>query len=160
MDDIEERLNAFAHANNLQVIRQMGFGIHGRVFMVQGASGVNVLKVFDDEVPFKRERDVYLRLQEIGTHRIGGCWVPDVLSHSDQLDVMQISLVKRPFCLDFAAAYLDALPTYFPPMGEEWEAEKIEQFGEDDWSKVLRVLDELETYGIYQTDVTPTNISV
>ena len=34
-------------------------------------------------------------------------------------------------------------------MGEEWEAEKLAQFGAEDWSKVLRVLDELESYGIW-----------
>lgn len=95
------KLAAFANTNNLQFVKQIGFGIHGRAM-----------------------------------------------------------LVERPFCLDFAAAYLDALPTYFPPMGKEWEAEKLEQFGEEDWAKVLKVLDELELYGIYQTDVTPTNISV
>jgi len=38
--------------------------------------------------------------------------------------------------------------------------EKLEQFGEQVWAKVLKVLDELGFYGIYQTDVTPTNISI
>ena len=32
MDDIEVRLSAFARSNNLQVLQQMGFGIHGRVY--------------------------------------------------------------------------------------------------------------------------------
>lgn len=160
MDDIEERLSGFARANNLQVIRQMGFGIHGRVFQVAAPRSTAVVKVFESDDGYQRERDVYLRLREAEVTEIEGCNVPGLLEFSNELRLLQISLVIRPFCLDFAAAYLDALPSYFPPMGEEWEAEKREQFGEEDWPKVLRVLDELESYGIYQTDVTPTNISV
>lgn len=159
MDDIEERLNAFALTNNLQVVRQMGFGIHGRVFQAATSRSTAVFKVFESGDSYQRERDVYLRLREIDVVEIQGCNVPCLLDFSDQLRVLEISLVSRPFCLDFAAAYLDGLPSYFSPMGEEWEAEKREQFGED-WPKVLRVLDELEFYGIYQTDVSPTNISV
>jgi len=160
MDDIEIRLGAFARSNNLQVLRQIGFGIHGRIFQVAAIRSTAVVKVFESEAAYKRERDAYLRLSEADVFEIEGCNVPHMLGFSNELQVVLMTLVQRPFCLDFAAAYLDELPSYFPPMGEEWEAEKIEQFGAEDWSKVLRVLDALESLGIYQTDVSPTNISV
>lgn len=162
MDDIKERLAACARANNLQLVKQIGFGIHGRAMLVDQPNQplYSVIKAFDDADPYRRERDVYLRLRETQVVSLSGCNVPQYLSSSDDLCVVWMTLVERPFCLDFAAAYLDGLPSYFPPMGEEWEAEKREQFGEEDWAKVLQVLDELEFYGIYQTDVTPTNISV
>ena len=162
MDDIEERLGAFALANNLQLVEQIGFGIHGRAVLVDRRELLllSVIKAFDSVGPYQRERDVYLRLREADVLAVVGCNVPQFLGCDDDLCVIWMTLVERPFCLDFAAAYLDELPSYFPPMGEEWEAEKREQFGEEDWPKVMQVLDELESYGIYQTDVTPTNISV
>ncbi len=160
MDDIEDRLIAFAGANNLQIVRQIGFGIHGRVFMIIARHSASVVKVFEEEDPYKRERDVYLRLQEKGVEQIVGCHVPDLLSFSDDLRVVHISLVSRPFCLDFAAAYLDALPIGFPPMESDWEAEKLKEFGTEDWLKASLVLDRLKSFGIIQTDVSPTNISV
>ncbi|MEM7386752.1 MAG: hypothetical protein AAF514_17585 [Verrucomicrobiota bacterium] len=70
-----------------------------------------------------------------------------------------MTLVTRPFCLDFDAAILDKLPSDFPPMDSAWRMEKREQFG-DDWDKVWQVLEKLKSMGIHQTDVSPTNISV
>lgn len=162
MDDIEERLTAFAGANNLQLMEQIGFGIHGRAMCVDavGSPFSSVIKAFEARESYERERDAYLRLREAEVVSVAGCNVPQYLGSDEELLVIWMSLVTRPFCLDFAAAYLDGLPSYFPPMGEEWEAEKLEQFGAEDWAKVLKVLDRLEFYGIHQTDVTPTNISV
>jgi hypothetical protein len=151
MEDIKYRLAAFAQANNLELIRQIGFGIHGLAMLADNRDQllVSVVKVFESTEPYERERDVYLRLQEAGATSLAGCSVPQFIGASDQHLTIWITLVDRPFCLDFAAAYLDGLPRYFPPMGEEWEAEKLAQFGAEDWSKVLRVLDELESYGIW-----------
>ena len=70
-----------------------------------------------------------------------------------------MTMVTRPFCLDFAAAFLDEIPSHYPPLDAAWLAEKREQFGED-WEKVRLVLEKLKSIGIIQTDVSPTNISV
>ncbi len=126
MNDIEDRLAVFARANKLQIVRQTGFGINGRVFMLQGQYSASVVKVFESESSYQRERDVYLRLQKNRVEQIMGCHIPDLISFSDDLCVVQMSLVSRPFCLDFASACLDELPVGFPPMDSEWEAEKIE----------------------------------
>lgn len=133
MDDIEKRLAAFASANNLQFVKQIGFGIHGRVILVDQRNQplFSVIKAFEDVNPYRRERDAYLRLEEAGVVSLAECNVPQYLGSCDELRVVWITLVERPFCLDFAAAYLDAWPSYLPPMDEEWEAEKREQFGAD-----------------------------
>ena len=71
-----------------------------------------------------------------------------------------MTLVPRPFVLDFASAYLDELPAWFPPFSREWWADKENQFGSEDFEKVREVLTELEVLGIFQTDVSPSNIAV
>lgn len=71
-----------------------------------------------------------------------------------------MTLVTRPFCLEFASAYLDELPAYFPPFDENWHTEKENQFGNEDWPEVLAVVRELESLGIFQTDVSPSNIAL
>jgi len=38
-------------------------------------------------------------------------------------------------------------------------AEKEAQFG-DDWPKVQKIVSELEDYGIYLTDISPSNIAL
>ena len=91
---------------------------------------------------------------------LAGCNVPSMSLYDDECMAIWMETVERPFCLDFAAAYLDGLPDYFPPLDAEWHEAKREQFGTEDWRKVLDVLAELEGLGIYQTDPSPTNISV
>ncbi len=160
MDDIEDRLRAFVASRKLEVIRRIGFGVHGQVFAVRGATPfLSVVKVFEAAEPYGRERDVFVRLKSEDVFSVAGCAVPEMIDFSDSCAAIWMSMVTRPFCLDFAAAYLEELPADFPPMDAEWLAEKRRQFGED-WTRVAQVLADLDSIGIIQTDVTPTNISV
>lgn len=68
-----------------------------------------------------------------------------------------MTIVERPFVLDFAGAYLDTRPQFPEDVWKEWEAEKREQF-EDRWPVVERVLEAFEELGIYLLDVSPGNI--
>jgi hypothetical protein len=54
-----------------------------------------------------------------------------------------ITIVKRPFVLDFAGAYLDTRPEFPPDVWADWEAEKREQF-EGRWAMVEKILDAFE----------------
>jgi hypothetical protein len=69
-----------------------------------------------------------------------------------------MTIVDRPFVLDFAAVYLEKRPEFPPEIWAEWEAEKREQF-EDRWPIVLEILNAFEEIGMYLTDVSPANIS-
>lgn len=42
-----------------------------------------------------------------------------------------MTVVTRPFVLDFAGAYLDRAPDYNAETIEEWRKEKVEQFDEN-----------------------------
>jgi hypothetical protein len=69
-----------------------------------------------------------------------------------------MTIVDRPFVLDFAAAYLDRRPEFPAEIWAEWEAEKREQF-EGRWTIVQQILDSFEEIGMYLTDVSPANIA-
>lgn len=68
-----------------------------------------------------------------------------------------MTIVRPPFVLDFAGAYLDRAPDYPDEVMEEWLAEKVEQFGER-WPEVRRVVAAFRQWGIYLADVKPGNI--
>ncbi|MEM9017901.1 MAG: hypothetical protein AAGC68_12880 [Verrucomicrobiota bacterium] len=159
---VEERAKAYAESNTLEIRRQLGFGIHGRVYAASSTnySYFSAIKAFEDSDPFERELAVYRRLNEQMISEIKGFQVPKLLGYDRKLEVIEISLVERPFCLDFASAYLDELPSYFPPFDENWHREKEDQFGAEKWPEVLAVLAELESLGIFQTDVSPSNIAL
>lgn len=72
--------------------------------------------------------------------------------------VVEMTIVTRPFVLDFAGAYMDAVPEFSDEIWDSWLEEKREQFGEL-WPKAQNVLAALEALGIHMVDVSPSNIA-
>jgi len=154
------RVEQYCVRNDLIIDRQLGFGVHGSVFAAhsQGELWEMAVKGFERQSEYLRERNVYLRLTEHGISNIRGCAVPDLLAFDDELLVLEMTVVMRPFVLDFAGAYLDKPPDFPEEVMAEWRDEKKEQF-EERWPEVQRILWFLQGLGIYVIDVTPNNIS-
>ena len=161
---MEETLiaNALAYAtqHRLRLAERLGFGIHGIIFAAENkrAGGLTAIKAHREFEPYGRELDVYERLRDIGVSKIHGFNVPQLVRHDDQLRVIEMSIVVRPFVLDFAGAYLDAPPDFPAEIWREWEVEKSEQF-DVRWPGVQAVLTALEEWDIYMVDVSPSNIA-
>ncbi len=139
--------------------RRYGHGIHGIVLesISQSQCGSSALKAFERLDAYTRERDVYLRLRYHKVRQVCGHQVPQLLDFDDELQVIEMTMVKPPFVLDFAGAWLDAPPDYSPEVLADWETEKREQF-EDRWPAVTIILFSFRQYGIYISDVNPGNI--
>jgi len=76
----------------------------------------------------------------------------------DKLKIIEMSVVKPPFILDFGGAYLDSPPPHDPETLKRSMIERKEKFG-DQFEMVNHILAELERrYGIYLSDVHPGNI--
>ena len=82
---------------------------------------------------------------------------PQLLGYDDGLPVIEMTAVTAPYVLDFAGAYLDRPADFSEEIWAEWEADKQDQFG-DAWAEVQRILWTLERYGIYLSDISPSNI--
>jgi hypothetical protein len=89
---------------------------------------------------------------------IRGCNVPALIDFDDELWVIEMTVVGRPFVLDFAGAYLDQEPDFSDEVLADWRAEKQEQFGPR-WPEVQAILGTLEGYGVFLLDVNPGNVS-
>lgn len=135
-------------------------GIHGIVLVMEGnvKAGKTAVKVHRSVEPYRRERDVYLRLSEAGVKQILGFRVPQLIRSDDGLQIVEMTVVTRPFVLDFAGAYIDFPPEFSEEVWAEWQAAKREQFGAR-WTEVLAVLGALEQLDIHMVDVSPTNIA-
>jgi len=157
---LTQRARIYAARHHLRLSERLGFGIHGIVHVAEGniKPGKSAIKVHHTTEPYLRERQAYERLQEAGVSQIRGFRVPHLIRCDDELRVIQMSIVTRPFVLDFAGAYLDAAPAFSDEIWAEWEVEKREQFAER-WPLVLAVLSDLENLGIHMVDVSPSNIA-
>jgi hypothetical protein len=120
--------------------------------------GVTAIKAHRSWEPYARELAVYDRPKEAGIRKILGFNVPQLLRHENAARVFEMSIVTRPFLLDFAGAYLDHRPEFPDDVWADWELEKREQFGER-WPQVQLVLGKLKALGIHMVDVSPSNIA-
>lgn len=155
-----QNARAYASRHRLQLAERLGFGIHGIIFVAgdNSKAGKTAIKVHRSVEPYLRERAVYERLKDARVSEVLGFNVPQPVRFDDALRVIEMSIVTRPFLLDFAGAWLDARPDFPDETWVEWEAEKREQF-DDHWPKVRAVLGALEALDIHMVDVSPSNIA-
>jgi hypothetical protein len=160
-EEIVRRAELYAKRNKLVIAEQLGCGVHGTVFVAESQieSGRSAIKIHGQEASYCRERDVYLRLQEHGVTAIRNCEVPRLLHYDDGLWVVRMTVVTRPFVLDFAGAYLDEPPDFPEEVWDEWRERKQEQFGAR-WPEVEAVLSSLRIYDIHLLDVSPGNVAL
>src|SRR2546422_3359256 len=69
-DEFLRRAQEYTQRNNLVLGEELGFGVHGIVFVTESQrqkdpfDGRSAIKVHQREPDYRRERDVYLRLRE------------------------------------------------------------------------------------------------
>jgi hypothetical protein len=155
-----QNAQAYAAQHQLRLAERLGFGIHGIILVAEDnvKVGKTAIKAHRSLEPYRRERDAYERLKQAGVSRILGFNVPQLVRCDDALRIIEMSVVTRPFVLDFAGAWLDVPPDFSEEAWAEWEAEKREQF-EHRWPKVQEVLGALEELDIHMVDVSPSNIA-
>jgi hypothetical protein len=158
--DLSESASMFAARYGLRLRETLGSGIHGSVHLVQDNTkgGATALKVHHSEEFYRREVAVYLRLREAGVRQVLGFAVPQLVRTDEDLLALEMTVVEKPYLLDFAGAYLDVPPEFSDEVWADWEAEKRETFGER-WPQVQEVLGALESYGIHLLDINPGNLA-
>jgi hypothetical protein len=107
------RLYAVRH--QLEVAESPGSGKDGIVLVAtrKGKPADSAIKVLRWAEAYDREKRVYERLRNENIRTVLNFNVPQLLGHDDELRVIEMTIVKRPFVLDFAGAYLDQRPDFF-----------------------------------------------
>ncbi len=151
---------AYATTHGLEIVGGLGAGNDGTLWQVRrkGEQIRWAMKIHTDAGRYQRERDCYLRLTENCIERIGLFWVPTLIRYEDRSKVIEMSIVVRPFLLDFAQAYLDIAPEFPEGVWVERLATWSEYYGME-WPEVRRALSVLEGLGIHYLDVHHGNIA-
>jgi hypothetical protein len=158
---MDQGASLYAERRDLRIDRPLGFGKDGTVFStVLPARDATAVKVFEQQNMCQRELAVYRRLDQHGVTEVHGHNVPLLIARDDELFVIEMTVVARPFLLDFADARLDAVPEFPDEVLERWHEEKIEQFGAELWERAQLVMATLRgSYGIFLLDINPGNIT-
>jgi len=159
-DILYRKALTYANQHEMQVGRRLGHGKDGIVFVVESKLKPlkSAIKIHSGQEGYGRERRAYERLAKCRVREIEGFHVPQFLGADDDLLVIEMTIVTRPFVLDFASAYLDRPPEFPGGVMEDWEAEKREEFG-GNWPVVESVLQTLRSHGVHLLDVNSRNIA-
>ena len=87
---------------------QLGFGVHGSVFVAKNQTDEEstAVKAHETERFYSKELKVYFRLMEHAVTHVRNAAVPRLLDYDDELLIIEMTMVTGPFVLDFAGAYL------------------------------------------------------
>lgn len=134
----------------------LGSGIDGIVYSTSRGTAI---KVHDTQRKFFTERSVYRRLRLHKVESVNGFAIPTLHNSSQKLKIIEISIVRPPFILDFASAHLDKPPDFEPYVWSDWRQKRAEEF-EDRWPEALAIFEELRRrWGIYHLDLSPRNVN-
>lgn len=158
-EDITSKAVAYTSARHLRLGRVLGSGREGSVWEVTDKRGIFswAVKLHYETLPYARERDCYRRLRDLMIHQVGNLNVPQFIDSSDAWLAIEMTLVSRPFLLDFASVRLELDPDFTTEAMANWQEILREHF-DDDFPEVERVLAILRIHGIHMTDVHPGNL--
>jgi hypothetical protein len=121
---------------------------------------LTAVKFFDRLDRFARELKVYHVLVDREIHDIAGHRVPSFLNADEELRAIEMTIVDRPFLLDFAGARLaHEVPDFEPHVIEEY-TERLKELFDDRWTDAVHVAEMFrQATGFTLMDLHPGNIA-
>jgi hypothetical protein len=154
-----ERIIAYELLTSQSLVGYLGPG-PGQDGFVMESSALTAVKFFDREERFNREAEVYSLLQDKDIRIIAGHNIPRLINVVPSLKILEMTIVQRPFILDFAGA---KLPHEVPDFDEEIMAEHHDHLRElfgDRWTEALHVAEMFRlATGYVLLDIHPGNIA-
>jgi len=136
--------------------QELGGGTDGWVFESYRPSAV---KILERKVNYNVELNCYQRFAQNRLNSIRGFRVPQLIDFNDQLQVVEMTIVTKPFLIDFAKSHLDHDdPQFSAEQMAYWNEEGVEIFGAARWKEAKVVVAALKRFGIYYYDVKPGNL--
>jgi hypothetical protein len=156
---IDPRIATYETNRNCRLCAFLGPG-PGQDGFVMRSDRPTAVKFFDRYDRFCRELEVYQILDAKGIRWIAGHNVPRLVGADESLRVIEMSIVDRPFVLDFAGAKApEEIPDFEEHVIEEHLAHMRELFG-DRWADALHVAEMFrQATGFTLLDIHPGNIA-
>jgi hypothetical protein len=154
--ELFSRAVSYATRRSLEVNEAMrlGYGNDGAIWLTNMQTAIKAFARIDN---YRIELECYQRLRDATVTSIRGFEVPQLIDFDDELAVIEMSVVKPPFLLDFGKVHLDKRPDFPAESLQEWRDE-MKELWESRWPEVRLLLAALERFGIYYLDAKPGNI--
>jgi hypothetical protein len=155
----DPRVAEYERRHHCRLLGKLGPGPGQDGFVLYSDRGTAV-KFFDRADRFHRELEVYQVIDAKGIETVAGHAVPKLVDSDDALGVLEISIVVRPFLLDFAGAKLPhEVPEFEEHVMEEYY-EHLRELFDDHWTDAMHVAEMFRrATGFTLMDIHPGNIA-
>jgi hypothetical protein len=127
---IDPRVEEYERRHRCRLLGVLGAGI-GQDGFVRRSDRLTAVKFFDRDDRFRRELEVYRIVQVKGIDAVAGHFVPELIAADEALLAIEMTIVERPFVLDFAGAKRpEEIPDFDAEIIEEHHEHLRELFGD------------------------------
>lgn len=157
-EELEKRARLYCDTKGMRLVVNpiLGFGSDGRVWRTSAGTAV---KAFEMAKCYTQEQECYRRLSGARVVEIDGLAVPAMEGFDDKLMVVEMSIVQKPYLLDFGKVHLDKPPPYYKDANVMSDlTSRIEDDFGDQAFRIYGVLSTLTSFGIWYTDPSCRNI--
>jgi hypothetical protein len=139
-------------------LKVLGWGVDGVIYL--HPSAMTAIKVHARPEKFANELAIYRHLRSRKVFEVEGFAIPKLVNADTRLGVIEMSIVKPPFLLDFAGAYLNRKPDFPDEVISEWW-DRLRDLFEDDFPVAQSVFWTLwRHHKIYYWDMKPGNLQI
>jgi hypothetical protein len=156
---IDPRLSEYETLHGCRFLGPLGSG-SGQDGRVLHSNRLTAVKFFDYVSRFERELEIYHILRDKGIGLIAGHNVPRFLADEESLLAIEMSIVERPFLLDFAGAKRPGEVPDFEQHVLDEHIERLRELFDDRWIDALHVAEMFrQVTGFVLLDLHPGNVA-
>jgi len=160
---IDPRIREYETRHDCRLLGRLGPGA-GQDGFVQRSDRFTAVKFFDRADRFSRELEVYhvinAELHQKGIHVVAGHNVPELMVEDRTLLAIEMTIVERPFVLDFAGAKRpEEVPDFEQHVLDDY-IEHLKELFDSRWTDAIHVAEMFrQASGFVLLDVHPGNIA-
>lgn len=156
---IDPRTSEYESRHQCLLIGPLGPG-PGQDGFVLRSDRLTAVKFFDNPNRFRRELEVYRLLDAKGIYEIAGHNIPALIGWNEEVSAIEMTIVERPFLLDFAGAKRPEEVPDFELHGVEEHIERMRELFGNRWADALHVAEMFRQQTSFTLmDIHPGNIA-
>lgn len=145
-------------SNETVLTELLGNGEDGIVWRTSANAAI---KAFYRRKNYEKELACYIRLCRWNdVTELSGFSIPKLIGEDDHLMVIEMGIVTPPWVLDFGKAYIDRPADYPEGVLEDSFNCFREHYTSEDWERVMDLISDLRSFGIYYYDLKPGNVKI
>ena len=155
----DPRIDEYERRHHCRLLGSLGLG-SGQDGFVLRSDRLTAVKFFDRTERFHRELEVYRVLLDKDIHDVAGHRVPTLIDSDEELRAIEMTIVERPFLLDFAGAKRPQEAPHFEQHVLDEHVRHLQELFGERWADAIDVTEMFRhKTGFILLDIHPGNVA-